>query len=133
MTRPAATSSQRVLVIDDEPAVGRVIAAILAEDQVEMTTNAKEGLERAAAGDFDIVLCDFLMPAMNGIELYDELCRRRPDLKSSFVLMTGAAIDDELDRFLSATDVFLLRKPFTVREIQCCAALGRRASVTLPC
>jgi response regulator RpfG family c-di-GMP phosphodiesterase len=66
------------------------------------------------------------MPRMSGIEFYNELSRRRPDLVSAFVLMTGAAVDEELSRFLAAHKVPVLRKPFDMGELKQVVARSAR-------
>ena len=111
-------SPQRVLVIDDEPMIGRLVEAALEGHAVECTVDPVLALERVADRSYDLVLCDLKMPQMSGTEFYAELVKRRPDLKPSFVLMTGAAADQELDRFLASNEVDVLRKPFMMKELR---------------
>jgi CheY-like chemotaxis protein len=109
---------QRVLVVDDEPMIGRLVQAALEGHVVETTVEPTVALGRVADRPYDLVLCDLKMPSMSGIEFYNELCRRRPDLKSCFVLMTGAAADQELDKFVALNEVTILRKPFMMKELR---------------
>ena len=69
---------------------------------------------------------------MSGIEFYTELQKKRPDLASCFVLMTGAAIDEELQAFLSSNAVPVLRKPFDMNELNQCVARSARAKAQRP-
>jgi signal transduction histidine kinase len=109
---------QRVLVVDDEPMIGRLVEAALDGHVVETTVEPSLALGRVSDRPYDLVLCDLKMPNMSGIEFYNELCRRRPDLKNCFVLMTGAAADQELDKFVALNEVTVLRKPFMMKELR---------------
>jgi two-component system, cell cycle sensor histidine kinase and response regulator CckA len=124
---PAPCLEQRILVLDDEPLIGDFLVGALDGHHVEVTTDGSEALKVVADGSFDLVLCDLRMPRMSGIEFYGELRRRRPDLASCFVLMTGAAIDEELRVFLSGNAVPVLRKPFDMNELNQCVARSARA------
>ncbi|MET0341410.1 MAG: response regulator [Polyangiales bacterium] len=132
--RASITSSkvaqQRILVLDDEPLIGEFLLGALDEHAVETTTEASEALRMAGENSYDLVLCDLRMPRMSGIDFYGELVKRRPELARSFVLMTGAAIDDELSRFLASHDVPILRKPFEMSELTQCVARCVKAAKT---
>jgi signal transduction histidine kinase len=126
-TTPTPSLELRILVLDDEPLIGEFLVGALDGHHVEVTTEGHDALKRATDGAFDLVLCDLRMPRMSGIDFYNELCRRRPDLSTSFVLMTGAAIDDELQRFLASHEVPILRKPFDMNELNQCVGRSARA------
>ena len=117
-SRAIETEPQKVLVIDDEPMIGRLVEAALEGHVVESTVEPGLALSRIADRSYDLVLCDLKMPSMSGIEFYLELCKRRPDLKHAFVLMTGAAADQELESFISGNSVTVLRKPFMMKELR---------------
>ncbi|MDB4988272.1 MAG: sensory box histidine kinase/response regulator [Myxococcaceae bacterium] len=123
---------QRILVLDDEPLIGEFLAGALDAHQVDLTTDGHQAITRAEDGSYDLVLCDLRMPRMSGIEFYRELKRKRPDLASCFVLMTGAAIDEELQAFLSSNAVPVLRKPFDMNELNHCVARSARAKAGRP-
>jgi signal transduction histidine kinase len=120
-------AGQRILVLDDEPLIGEFLVGALEGNHVDVTIDGSEALKRAADGSYDLVLCDLRMPRMSGIEFYNELSRRRPDLASAFVLMTGAAVDEEMQRFLATNAVPVLRKPFDMGELKQCVARSARA------
>ncbi|MET0342184.1 MAG: response regulator [Polyangiales bacterium] len=125
-----AVAKQRILVLDDEPLIGEFLVGALDEHHVEATTEASEALRLAGEKSFDLVLCDLRMPRMSGIDFYAELIKRRPDLARAFVLMTGAAIDEELSRFLASQEVPILRKPFEMSELTQCVARCVKAAKT---
>jgi two-component system cell cycle sensor histidine kinase/response regulator CckA len=128
----APCEDQRILVLDDEPLIGDFLAGALEGNHVDVTVDGTEALKRVADGTYDLVLCDLRMPRMSGIEFYAELTRRRPDLASVFVLMTGAAVDEELQRFLEAHAVPVLRKPFDMGELKQCIARSARNKAQRP-
>ncbi|MEO8554450.1 MAG: PAS domain S-box protein, partial [Kofleriaceae bacterium] len=87
---PIVASALRILVIDDEVQVGRAVVALLSpEHDVLAVTRASDALERLASDDgFDVILCDLMMPEMNGMELYAHLPARYRD---RLVFVTGGA------------------------------------------
>jgi PAS domain S-box-containing protein len=130
---PAVTSTHaRVLVIDDEAAVGRSIQALLApEIEVTHVTRAGEALARIARGErYDVVLCDLMMPEMSGIELFLELQRCTPALARRVVFLTGGAFTDHARDFLEQAEHPPLEKPFTEQALR--AAIERLTSPAGP-
>ena len=82
-----------LLVIDDEPAVGRSIRRALAREQgleVEGITTAEEALSLIIAGCRpDAILCDVHLSGMSGIGFYNELLKLAPDLAPYLIFMSG--------------------------------------------
>jgi signal transduction histidine kinase len=115
----------RVLVVDDEKMVCSFIRSALAEHDVRTFTDPVQALAELGDEPIDLVLSDFLMPGLTGAEFYRQLCARRPELASRFVLMTGAATNDDLTRFEAALQRPVLRKPFSAQALE---ELARRAA-----
>ena len=67
--------SRRVLVVDDEPVILRVITEYLAQNSIlaDVVTTAEEGLERMSERDYAVVETDKNLPGMDGIELLKEI------------------------------------------------------------
>jgi len=118
----------RVLLVDDEVAVGRAITALLSSDfEVTHFSCAADALACLANGDrYDIVLCDLMMPEMSGIELFVELRERHPALARKVVFLTGGAFTEQARDFLSRTEHPPLEKPFTEATLR--AAIDRVTS-----
>jgi PAS domain S-box-containing protein len=118
----------RILMVDDEPAVGRSIRLLLAPDhEVINVTRALEGLARLDAGEhFDLILCDVMMPEMSGIELYEQLERRFPAYMQRIVFMTGGAFTSQARDALEQLGAPRLEKPFSE------AALRRAIAIVSP-
>ena len=71
----------RILVIDDEPTILRAVQRTLAPvHEVVVIGSAEDALRRIGAGEeFDVILCDLMMPQMTGMELFTELSRVAPE------------------------------------------------------
>jgi CheY-like chemotaxis protein len=120
---------QRVLLIDDEPIVVRVLQRVLAQEHEVMTVSSgAAALLLLAQGErFDVVLCDFGMPSQNGAQVYEELERRFPNLRGRFALMTGSAETDAVAAFAARSGVRCVSKPLRAAEL---LALVRELAAT---
>jgi two-component system cell cycle sensor histidine kinase/response regulator CckA len=117
---PEPGTVARVLVIDDEVAVGRSIALLLAPDyEVTPVTRAKDALARLAAGErYDAVVCDVMMPEMNGIDFFEQLKQAAPEQVRRVVFLTGGAFTQQARDFLASAARPQLGKPFTERDLR---------------
>jgi signal transduction histidine kinase/CheY-like chemotaxis protein len=112
--RPAAAATgPAVLVVDDDALVARYIARILEDAgyRVQTAGGGQEALGRfgAAAVPFELVLCDVLMPQMNGFELARALQSRQPGVRILFLSGAPAPVLASRDENLRHCD--LLTKP----------------------
>lgn len=107
----------RVLIIEDDPAVGQGLLDNLAFEglPVELTPTAEEGLERLREGGFALLLLDLMLPGMSG---YD-LLRHLPELESAPRIIVVSARDAETDivRALDLGAHDYVRKPFGLAEL----------------
>jgi CheY-like chemotaxis protein len=118
---PTATpgARARVIVVDDEPLVGRSIRRALRGHEVEVFTSGQEAIARLCSGaPFDVVFCDLMMPQVSGMEVFRRVCEQCPDVASRFVFMTGGAFTQPAREFLERTPVLCLEKPFELRQIR---------------
>jgi two-component system cell cycle sensor histidine kinase/response regulator CckA len=106
----------RVLVVDDEVAVGSTLRLVLQrEHDVQLATSGEEALELLAAGSrFHAIVCDLMMPGMTGVDLYEAIRTAHPGLEERMVFMTGGALLAKTEDFLSRVKNPLLEKPFDV-------------------
>ncbi len=130
---PVAVSRGRVLVLDDEEQVGHSLRRLLgAEHEVTYARSASQALALLGPRcEFDIVLCDIMMPEMNGMEFYAELLAASPDLAARVVFMTGAA-SPESESFVIRTGRRSLEKPCDPVRLRSVVAelIQRRAGAT---
>ena len=110
----------RVLMIDDEAAVGRTLRHLLAPDhEIVPVTCAKDALGWIVAGEqFDVIFCDLMMPEMSGIEFHEQLAIAAPQYLERIVFMTGGAFTEHARRFLEAQRRPALEKPFTEEAVR---------------
>jgi DNA-binding NtrC family response regulator len=108
------------LVIDDEQLLGQTIQLGLEDTMdVELETSATRGLERLLSGEsFSLVLCDLSMPEVSGIQIYQQIAEKKPELREHFVVMTGGAVTTESRDFLDNYEGPLLSKPFTLTQVE---------------
>lgn len=78
-----------ILLVEDEPIQGGVLREQLEESgyRVDWTPDPKEGMTLALEGEYDVVITDFQMPGMDGLELLERVRRQRPLLP--VIIMTG--------------------------------------------
>jgi CheY-like chemotaxis protein len=100
------------------------VAAVLAEaltnegHVVETAENGAVGLEKLAAGSYDLVICDSGMPVLNGLELYREVERRDPRLTERFIFVVGDILNPRTQEFLDHINTPQLIKPFTMDTVK---------------
>ncbi|MDB4957124.1 MAG: mtrA 2 [Myxococcales bacterium] len=106
-----------ILVIDDEYDLAELIAELLGErgHHVTVAINGVSGMSLLMNGHFDLVISDFMMPVMDGVELVKRM-RQDARLESIPVIMMSAHADaaaTQLDGLLQG----LLQKPFMPRRL----------------
>ncbi len=81
----------RILVIEDEAAIRRVLVKILSEEsdkyQVEEAQDGLIGIEKIKNDDYDLVLCDIKMPKMDGVEVLEAIKKIKPEIP--IVMISG--------------------------------------------
>jgi PAS domain S-box-containing protein len=106
---------RRILIVDDDRPVAAAIALELELDDHEIVT-VGSGREALAAlqhdRDFDVVLCDLMMPEVSGIEVYEALKLVDPPFVERIVFMTGGAFTSRASKFLDEVPNHRLDKPF---------------------
>ena len=121
LPREAITGSGRILLVEDDATVRRLVERMLVSlgYEVLVATGSEEALALAAEPGirFDLVLTDVVMPGRSGRELVDLL---RQHHQFAVVFMSGYTADDVLRHGIERRAVHFLQKPFTVE------ALGRR-------
>jgi two-component system, cell cycle sensor histidine kinase and response regulator CckA len=110
----------RILIIDDEPLLGQTLLyAFKGRHDVSICTSGREALSRLETDTaFDLVLCDLMMPDVNGAAVYASVQRDHPALAERFVFMTGGAFTARAREFLSQHAGAQLEKPFNIADIE---------------
>ena len=110
----------RVLVIDDEPLLRRMLVrALQGEHDVVTCSDGREALELLARDpSFDLILCDLNMPRMDGREVYVALRERQPETAARLVFSTGGSTDEETAAFLDTVPNEQISKPITLHALR---------------
>ena len=119
---PAQTKIPRgqILVVDDDPMVRNVTRKAL---EREFSVHSPEAPEQALAlvqggMEFDLILCDLLMPGLTGMELHARLLESHPDQARRMVFVTGGTFMPEAMEFLDRTSNPRLEKPFSLAQLR---------------
>jgi two-component system nitrogen regulation response regulator NtrX len=74
----------KILIIEDESAIRRVLTKIISEENdaynVEEAEDGLEGIEKIMNGDYDLILCDIKMPKMDGVEVLEKIKKIKPEI-----------------------------------------------------
>jgi PAS domain S-box-containing protein len=134
LPRPADTVADRgtgrrlrVLIVDDEAAVGHTLARLVADQhQVESVITIAEAIARVGSGQrYDVVLCDLMMPEGTGMDLHGRLMIIDPTLAQHMLFMTGGVFTPAAEQFLAQPDIEVIEKP--IRRDPLLAALSLAA------
>lgn len=105
-------ASSRVLVLEDDPDMTKVLESMLSQFDCEavMTATVAESIAAAKAERFDLVFVDLYLPDGSGVDLIRFIKFDRP--ATPIVVMTGVPDGDLLSQAMSCGVVALLRKPY---------------------
>lgn len=122
VARPAQTTPGRtcsVLIVEDEPALGRVLERLLAPHKVTAVTRASDALARIRAGEsFQLILCDVMMPEMTGMDFHAELSKTHRSVADKIVFMSGGAFTASARSFLENIPNRRLDKPLDTNRLR---------------
>lgn len=116
----ALSARGRLLVVDDEPDVGDLIAEML-ESQgwtVRVATGGAAAKSLLRAERFDFILSDLRMPDFDGPALHAWLAEYQPDMARRIAFVTGDTLGPAARRFLTDTGVPCIEKPFTPQMLR---------------
>lgn len=112
-------TSKRILVVDDQPHVNRLLKRSLTQKgyEVDSASNGLDALELLRQHSFDAMVTDFQMPRMDGVTLCDTYIREKPDNKMLMILSTAVA-DENLFEWASRKDnTIYLEKPVSFKRL----------------
>jgi PAS domain S-box-containing protein len=115
----SALTGHSALIVDDEDSIREIVQEGLSARgmKVEGAASAEEALSQLVANNFDVVLCDFNLPGLNGEQLFEKL-RTRPGASAPrFVFMTGDLLDHAVVAALGEKGAHVLQKPFHVAAL----------------
>ncbi len=108
--------AERILLVEDEEKLSRMVELELRYEgyEVEKAFDGRTGLERALAGDFDLILLDIMLPALSGMEV---LRRLRKERQTPVIMLTARdAVVDKVSGLDAGADDYVT-KPFAIEEL----------------
>ncbi|MCG3150477.1 MAG: Response regulator MprA [Verrucomicrobiae bacterium] len=111
-----------VLLVDDDKELATSMQWILADQNfmVDVAHDGAEAILKVKANQYDVVVCDVMMPKLRGDEVYLEATALRPNLADRFIFVTGYAADPKVNVFLTKTGCKYLIKPFPMQTLIDC-------------
>jgi CheY-like chemotaxis protein/glycine cleavage system H lipoate-binding protein len=119
---------EKILVIDDEQVILDAVTRIAsAEDiKVDSETNAKNALKMLTQKKYSLVLCDILMPEMDGFAVLEEI--QQSKVKTPVIMITGFSTVENAVKSLYNGAIDFIPKPFTFEEIKSAISRGLQYS-----
>lgn len=115
------TDKKRILVIDDNEFILHYIQTIIGETQkyqISLARSGKEALQIISEGSFDLIICDIIMPEMDGIEFIRNL--KQLDKETPIIAISGGMSGEDGKNFTDLASYYaddILDKPFGKLEL----------------
>lgn len=110
---------RRILAVEDDDLMLEYLSSALDAERfaVDTAPTCEEALRRILFRDYAIVLMDLILPDGNGLQLFRQIARRRPSIRSRIIFVTGALSRREARRFSKLVDSPLILKPFRLEDL----------------
>lgn len=110
---------KQILMLEDEGELTAVLKEFLEgnEFQVTAAANGVDGLKKVMGQDFDVIICDMLMPHLPGDKFFIAVQKVKPHLCKRFIFMTGHKGDKKIDEFIRSVHGVMMWKPFAPHEL----------------
>jgi len=112
-------STHSILLLEDDDQFSSILQEFLELYSCKVTRvkDGVEGLRRIVTADFDLILCDMVMPTFPGDKFYIAVERVKPMLCKRFIFMTGHKADPKWDSFIRSVRGLILWKPFQMHDL----------------
>ncbi|MDR5583715.1 response regulator transcription factor, partial [Paenibacillus larvae] len=109
--------SQKILVIEDEPTLSRLLSYNLAQEgyETDVVGDGAEGYQAAVRNTYDLIILDIMLPGMNGFEVLSKL--RQKGSKTPVIILTARNAEEEVVQGLKFGADDYITKPFGVAEL----------------
>ncbi len=109
----------RILVVDDEPGIRAAMSRMLKGNEVVQAGSGEEARDILQGDqDFDLILCDMMMPTMSGVDLHEWLLATHPALAKQVVFITGGAFTPKGRAYLAKVSNIRLDKPIDMANFK---------------
>lgn len=108
-----------ILIVDDEEDIRDVVSEGLKARgaSIDAARDANEAWDRLSQNSYDVVVCDFNLPGMGGLELFDQVKRRGIQDSPQFLFITGELLDSNQISSLELKGARALQKPFQISDL----------------
>lgn len=122
----------KILIVEDDPDIGRIAQLVLqkAHYDVELTDCARVALQSIAANRPDLIVCDVMMPEMDGLELLAMLRQDEATQEIPVLMMSALTDDSDVRKAEIAGAEYYLKKPFSPTQLTA-AVKGVFATVSI--
>jgi len=133
----ADNSEYGVLVVEDDPAIRRLVTMVLQRQRyrVEVAADGLEAVLKLGLSDYDVIVLDLMMPNLDGFTFISTLNREAPERLRS-IIVTSAASPAVIKERLEGKVFQLLPKPFDIQElvtsVQACIAAQEESRQVAP-
>jgi signal transduction histidine kinase/ActR/RegA family two-component response regulator len=116
----SGAAGRSVLVVDDEEWILSLVEELLRDDgcEVETATDGEKALAALRRRKFDVIVCDWKMAGMNGVQMYEHLRAVDPAIADRVVFMTGDVVNASFQEFLRNRQRVCISKPFSINEFR---------------
>lgn len=110
---------RRILVVDDDPRIVRLVGINLEMEgyEVASASNGREALEQVAAFAPDLVVCDVMMPVMNGLEVVARMRRDPQTARLPVIMLSAKAQEIDIRQGKGVGATAYITKPFDPVEL----------------
>jgi CheY-like chemotaxis protein len=110
---------RKILLLEDDPEFRTIMREFLESHgyQVVAVENGVEGVHHVLSNEFEVILCDMMMPTLPGDMFYRAVQRTRPHLCDRFIFMTGHRGSPKVNEFIRSVNGTMLAKPFQVDDL----------------
>lgn len=114
-----------ILLLDDDTDLADALKALLESRNFVVTavSDGVDGLREVMSLDFDVIVCDLMMPHMRGDMFYLAVQKTKPELCDRFIFITGHSNQTPVEDFLKRTNPVVLFKPVLIEELMGMIAL----------
>jgi DNA-binding response OmpR family regulator len=119
--KPPKRVMHRVLVVDDDHDLAVLLHEVLTYEncEVDIAGNGMEAMDCLRTGDYEAVVCDLMMPRVDGEAVYNDAVQNYPHLAERFLFLTGQASRKAgFSDFVSRTGNRLIEKPFDIQQLR---------------
>ena len=130
-TRVADNSNHAILVVEDDPAIRRLVTMVLQRNgyQVDIAADGLEAVLKLGLVDYDVIVLDLMMPHLDGFTFLNTFAREDPD-RLRKVIVTSAASPAVIRERMDREPFRLLPKPFDIGELVQCVRACIEAQAT---